>query len=294
MKKIVLLSVFLLFYSLTWAQEDTTNHVNQKRVNTILITGGVSYAATLVGLNELWYKNQEQSGFHFFNDNQEWQQIDKVGHFYTAYHISRFGVDAFLWAGMPRKKAYWYGGLAGFIFQTPIEILDGFSPTYGASYGDLIANTAGSAMVVGQYFAWDEIRIQPKFSFHRTEFAPMRPNVLGNTYLTELLKDYNGQTYWLSIDIYAFTKDYFKFPKWLNLAVGYGAEGMIYSSKENNQNIGLNPYRQYYLSLDIDTKRIKTRYKGLRVLLNIVDCVHLPLPTIEFSNQGTKFHPLYF
>ncbi len=143
-------------------------------------------------------------------------------------------MDALKWAGLPRKKAILIGSMAGFLFQSPIEILDGYSAEYGASVSDLAANAAGSLMVLGQYLAWDQIRIQPKFSFHRTQYAAIRPNSLGGNLPEQMLKDYNGQTYWLSCNISTFLKKDAKFPKWINVSLGYGGEGMIYATKSGN------------------------------------------------------------
>ena len=64
----------------------------------------------------------------------------------------------------------------------------------------------------------------PKFSFHTTKYASLRPNVLGSSLSEEIFKDYNGQTYWLSVNLHSFFKSS-KLPKWLNLAAGYGADG---------------------------------------------------------------------
>ena len=77
---------------------------------------------------------------------------------------------------------------------------------------------------------WNEARIKPKFSFTPTSFAQERPNVLGNGLHEEILKDYNGQTYWLSVDLYAFLNEESKFPKWLNFVFGYGVNNIVYAN----------------------------------------------------------------
>ncbi len=56
-----------------------------------------------------------------------------------------------------------------------------------------------------------------------------------------LLKDYNGQSYWLSFNVFSFL-DIEKIPKWLYLSLGYGGEGMI-SGKEFQPDI---PFYQRY------------------------------------------------
>lgn len=295
--KFILLIGLSLVINFSNAQDSTstlTPEQVKKRTKIVAYSSAGLYAASLVGMYELWYKNSENTSWHFFNDNAEWKQMDKVGHFYFAFHMSRAGTDIFKWTGIDRKKAIWYGGLLGFGFQTTIEILDGFQKEYGASWGDLLANTAGSFGVIAQELAWDEIRIMPKFSYHPSPYAHERPNTLGSTWNERMLKDYNGQTYWLSFDLYAFMKES-SFPKWLNVAMGYSANGMVYGRDQENIANGFNPYRQYYLGIDIDLSHIKTKSKFLNTCIYLLSTVKLPAPAIEMSNKnGFRFHPLYF
>ncbi len=220
--------------------------------------------------------------------------MDKTGHAMTAFQESRLSVDLLKWSGVPEKKAIIYGSLTGFILQSPIELFDGYSAEYGASGGDLVANATGSALVLGQYLLWKELRIQMKYSFHQTQYAKLRPNVLGAGLSEQLLKDYNGQTYWLCGNISSFLKKESKFPKWLNLAVGYGAEGMVYAETKDNVGKGYHSYRQFYLSFDIELTKIKTRSGFLKKVFYVVNLIHLPAPAIEFNKNGLKLHPLYF
>jgi hypothetical protein len=64
----------------------------------------------------------------------------------------------------------------------------------------------GTALFVSQELLWKEQRITPKFSFHTTQYAQYRPNVLGSSLAEQMLKDYNGQTYWLSVNLHSFYK----------------------------------------------------------------------------------------
>ncbi|HEX5112378.1 MAG TPA: DUF2279 domain-containing protein, partial [Saprospiraceae bacterium] len=248
MKAYSVLAILLSITSLLKAQDSLTNNavVNQKRLKTLIIAGGAGYGLTLYGLDKLWYNDSEQQSFQFFDDNDEWKQVDKLGHFYSAFYFSYGTSKALQWCNVPKKKSDLYGALTGFLVMVPIEILDGYSDAYGASSGDLIADAGGALFYLGQTMLWKEPRILPKFSFHTTHYATMRPEVLGNDYSSEMLKDYNGQTYWLSFDMDKFIK----FPKWLNIAAGYGAEGMVYANDRSNEAMGYHSYRQYYLSLD--------------------------------------------
>lgn len=284
------LTFFLIItLSLSLSAQDSTT-ISSNRLKTVIYGGSSLYGITIFGLNHLWYTNEPQSKFHFFNDNNEWLQVDKVGHGVTAFHISRIGVEVFEWAGLPRKKAIFWGSLSGMIFQTPIEILDGFSSAYGASWGDIVANTAGSGFLMSQYYLWDELRITPKFSFSKSKYATQRPNVLGSNLPEQVLKDYNGQTYWLSTNICSFLEDKSTFPKWVNFALGYGGEQMIYAETTTNKANGLTPYRQFYVSLDVDLTKIKSKSKFVNSALFLINTLKVPFPALEFTKNGTQFH----
>lgn len=273
--------------------------VDQSRINRFLLITGLGYSASQVGLYSLWYRDQPSQSFAFFNDAPQWKQVDKVGHAYSAYHLSHLGSRAFLKAGMPERKSYWYGALMGKMMLLPVEFFDAYSEAYGFSWADVAANTAGAALLPLQYELWGELRIHPKFSFMPTDFAPLRPNTLGNGLHEEILKDYNGQTYWLSFDLHRFLPGR-NFPKWLNLAVGYGAENMIFARDHENQAVGLAPYRQWYLALDLDLSHYRQepssfRNKLLNGMLYVVNLIHLPAPTLSYeAGRGFRFYPLYF
>jgi hypothetical protein len=294
--KLIFLSLILFFNSqtnLVQAQSVDSlqqEQVNKKRLRAFTLISTAGYGATLVGLSQLWYKDAGYQSFRFFNDNTEWKQIDKLGHFTSAFYLSYGAQRAYQWCGIKKKKADMLGALTGFAVLLPIEVLDGFSDAYGASTGDLLANGAGSLLFYGQQSLWNEIRIYPKFSFHSTVYSDIRPNVLGDEPLSRILKDYNGQTYWLAFDMDRFIR----FPKWLNIAAGYGAHEMVYARDWQNNEAGYSPYRQYYLSLDFDLTGIKTKSRVLNTLLFLVNVIKLPAPALELSKKGVRFHPAYF
>ncbi len=272
--------------------------LNKKRLYWVAGVEGGLWVTSLVALHQAWYKDYSTGDFHFFNDNSEWMQVDKVGHATTTYFVGKVGYDMLRWAGVPEKKSILYGGSLGFFYMTTVEIFDGYSDGWGFSWSDMLANALGSGLFMGQQALWHEQRFFLKYSFHTTQYAQYRPDLLGSSFAEQMLKDYNGQTYWLSANIHSFLKRDSRFPKWLNIAIGYGAEGMT-GAFENPDEIDGKPlphfdrYRQYYLTLDVDLTRIKTRSKFLRGLFNVLSFVKIPMPTVEFSEKGTKFYPLY-
>lgn len=274
-----------------FAQQDT---INNKRLKTLIVAETVGYTATMTGLYTLWYKDVPSSSFHFFNDNDEWLQMDKIGHGVTAYYVGFAGYEALKWSGISEKKSVWYGGTLGLFLLTSVEVFDGFSSDWGFSWGDVAVNTAGSGFFIAQQLAWQEQRVLLKYSFHQTEYSEKRPNLLGENLAQNMLKDYNGQTYWMSANIASFLGEESKFPKWLNVAVGYGGDGML-GAFSNNVFPKIERKRQYYLSLDVDLTRIKTKSKFANTVLGAFGFLKFPLPTVEFNSKSTtNFYWLYF
>lgn len=268
-----------------------------KRRNTVIISEAVVSSAVLVGLNQVWYADYPRSDFHWINDNSEWLQMDKAGHVFSCYHLGSFGQQTLAWSGMSEKNQLIYGSTLGLAFMSVVEVMDGYSSNWGASLGDVAANVTGTALFVSQQLAWKEQRIVPKFSFHQTHYAPQRPEVLGKSLNEQILKDYNGQTYWLSVNVHSFFKKS-RLPQWLNVALGYGAEGMITGDDQPEAGVVLSEaqrYRQFYLSLDADLTKIKTKSHTLKTIFSIFNTIKIPAPTFEINSRGgSKFHYIYF
>src|SRR5574343_1127104 len=100
---------------------------HKKRVLFVAGTHIVLWAATYTALNKAWYKGYPKSKFHFFNDMNEWNGMDKAGHVWTAYQLSKASAHSWAFAAMNKKKSIIYGSASGLAFQSLIEIQDGFS-----------------------------------------------------------------------------------------------------------------------------------------------------------------------
>jgi hypothetical protein len=196
MRKVISFCLICLCLNAVGQADSTRN----KRLNTVITVSAIGYGASVIALSQLWYKDSGFTSFHFFNDNSQWNQMDKAGHFFTTYQLSRVGDNVLRWSGVEGKKAALWGSIIGTAILIPIKILDGFS------YGDMIANLAGSAFYLGQDLLRNEQRIKAKYSFHQTSLAKVSPDLLGDGLAQEFIKDYNGQTYWLSFDVHAFAK----------------------------------------------------------------------------------------
>lgn len=263
--------------------------VVKKNVIKVVTRSAAIYAAGMTTLSFAWYDQNRQS-FTWFDDTEEWKQMDKAGHFFTTFHVSRVMSANFRKAGLNTNKAALAGSLSSFLALTSIEILDGYAPRYGASTSDIGANLIGGLFYFFQRNKENDPLFYPKFSFYPSNLASRRPEMLGKNFSEQILKDYNGQTYWLSVDMDQIST----FPVWLNVAIGHGATGMIYARDKQNNEVGLSPYRKWYLGLDIDLSDIQTKRRLLRQIFSVVRIIRIPAPAIEFSNGKFTISPLGF
>ena len=271
-----------------------SEHFNKTRFVEVVAGESVLTAVATIGLQYLWYKKYPKSHFHFFNDNNEWLQMDKVGHATSVYNISAFQYNLMRWSGVNAGTAKWVGGLSGLAYLTVIEIMDGFSKEWGFSKGDMIANISGAALFTGQQALWNQQKMELRFSFHKTIFAKYNPNMLGANLPERAIKDYNGQSYWLSFNIYSFLNKNNNFPKWINADIGYGADGMT-GAVHNPTTVNGKPIpsfernRKFFLGVDgAFTKHGNTPFPSW------INLFRIPTPVLELKKNKVTFRPFYF
>jgi len=222
--------------------------------------------------------------------------MDKTGHFVTSYYLGLLGYKSLRWAGLDKNRSLIYGGSCGLIYLTSIEILDGFSEGWGFSIGDMAANISGTGIFIAQEHFFEKQYIIAKYSYKKSIYTKNdTSSFLGKTFLENTLKDYNGQTYWLSIDINSITNRKI-LPYYMNIAIGYSAEGMYRAEKKYDNLYGTSRYRQYFISFDIDITKIKTKNKLIKTVTKCFAFIKIPFPTIEFNNsrnKNIKFYWLY-
>lgn len=305
----IVISVLFVFFALIASAGTYVADTSGPKTNRVWIVGtgqAALWTGTFVALNKAWYANYPKESFHLFNDWPEWQQMDKAGHVWTSYQISRISGDMWKWTGIDERKAVWLGGASGVAFQSIIEILDGFSAEWGFSLTDMAANVTGSALYVGQALGWKQQRLSVKLSYFPYDYpSPYQSRVnslFGSPGIERVLKDYNSQTYWVSANL----RDFFpssRIPAWLNISMGYNARLML-GGRENKwtDEAGVvydyndvPRYRRIFLSADIDLTRIKTKSPFLRSVFSALNTLKIPAPAIEYNTTGQwKFHGIYF
>lgn len=268
----------------------SSGKINKTKLFTAIALESAFYAGGMSYLNFIWYKDHNRAPLHFDNDTRAYLQCDKFGHMYSAYIESYIGYKLLRNAGVKKGPALLYGGTLGLILQTPIEIFDGIYDGWGFSWGDEIANTVGTCLMIGQELLFDDQILKYKWSYWPSPYPLTSSGHLVNEWYNRIILDYNAHTYWLSVPLIKIMP-VSKIPPWLALSLGYGANGMMgkYENVTSYNGIPVLPterYRQYLLSLDIDWTKIKTNNKLLRAILNCMVFIKLPFPAVEFNSLG--------
>ena len=260
----------------------------------------ILYSATLVGLLIAWYALDTTVPFHWFNDSAGWLFVDKFGHFYIAFIECSILSKVWRWTGLTEKRCILIASGIAFVSQSSYEIFDGFSASYGASATDILANAMGVAVFVMQFNFFKRLFLSLKFSFHATSFAHLRPIIFGDSIIQQILKDYNGQTYWFTFDLNELTRRRV-LPSWLFITVGYGGDGMlggddnVWTSEDGEVHDYSHVVRtsRVMFSIDFNWSRITNKY--VRYLCHIFTYIKFPTPTVEINvAKGFRFHWIYF
>ena len=294
---------------------------DRRRFGRSLALAGTLYAATATGLWFAWYDDFETGPFQLIDDRREWEYMDKLGHGYTAYHYTRWSNQGLRWSGTRRPLRLALAGGMGILLQSTVEVMDGYSVAWGFSWADMAYNTAGTSLFIGQELAFREQRIRPKFSAFRQNHsrqpvpathadAPVRSladraeMLYGDGPWSRFLKDYNGQTVWLSTNpaVLAGFGESAPLP-WLNLSVGYSPRN-VYGAYTNTWGQDGAVYlgddiatreREWILSLDIDFERIPARRPAVRTLLHLLNHMKFPAPALILNDaRSPSWRWLYY
>lgn len=305
--------------------------LHKGRFWTALGAGTAAYSAAMIGLHKAWYADYPAGRFHSFDDSKEWNQMDKMGHFLTAYNESRWIYGGARWVGFGPKRAAWLGFAGGQFIQTSLEVFDGFSTQWGFSWSDIGFNLLGSGLFLGQQLGWGEQRITLKMSAWPVQYPsdriyPATPagsdrwttleqrarELYGTGPVSLFLKNYNTLAVWASVNPRSFLGDRAAWwPRWLNVAAGMGADNLFagfgyeWQADKNCSGPDCLTYRispedyprtrQFFLSLDVDLTRLPVRNRFLRTLLGAVNILKFPAPALEWNSRGRIiFHPVYF
>jgi len=253
----------------------------------VILVGGLlagSMAAVHLYQQQGWWADNRAS-FHFEEDLDYGLWVDKIGHFYGTTVWSYSIRKTLEWANVPERASLWWGSGGALIFQTFLEIEDGFS-TWGFDRVDFAFNVMGAAWPIAQYYAPALQSFNLKLSYHPSQLLGTAggEGFEGQKHL--VFDDYEGQTFWLSVRVHDFLPEGAKsvWPDFLCLAVGYGARDIT----------GANPTPVVFIAPDLDmTRIIPANTSFLKTLGEALNFIHMPLPAVQIS-PGAIWYGIYF
>lgn len=224
-----------------------------------------------------WWKDQ-RGPFHFADDWEYAMFADKLGHFFDGAFVQTLYQGAFEWAGFRKTTSVWIGAGFSILYMTDIEIEDGFATTWGFSPGDQLFNVAGAMYPVAQHYFEPLKNYNMKWSYY-----PSEELTSGNKH-GAFLDDYNGQTYWLTVDVHnLLPKKAKKFwPQVIDIVFGYGVEHYTDFDKR---------YQNWYFGFDLNWEKIIPGDSSFMLWFkNVLNHFRFfPLPVMRFNMHQTTY-----
>lgn len=262
-------------------KEDTTHSFLSRKT---AITIGVSvHSALAIVLEYRWWWRGNYHPFRFEVEgflNDYSLGVDKVGHFFTSYFYFNALYRTMRWGGYDESAATWASVVVPVLYATSLEIGDGFS-IYQFGPDDLVANFLGIGYGVLQ-LKYPILRdFNFKWSYYPAgKYAASLDHPLSN--------DYDGHIYWLSFRMHNLLPESMSryWPKFLNLAIGYGAKN---SSLESTGPMK----RKYAIALDYNLTELPLTGETWETVKNIFDLLHFPAPGVRnVEGERPQFKPL--
>ena len=237
---------------------------------TLLLNAGSMGGIFIYGVTKWDYAKSS-----FFFKSEGWFErtaidggADKVGHFFDSYAASHLYSYVYRKWGYTDKEANLYGALSSLGATLFMELADGFSPTQGFSYEDMITNIVGC----GVGYVWGKYaNLASKIDF-RIEYLPQfNSNFFG------LFTSYERQKFLIALkaDGFNFIKN--PYLRYLEFHVGYYVRGY----QDYEQGGPDDRRRTIYVGLGFNVSRLLQKYVNTRVL----DYIQIP-----YTSLNEDFH----
>ncbi len=278
-KTIVKTLILILFLNFSFAQVRDTSKVNTFRLG--LVIGASAVILTLAHLQQYssWWKG-ELTKFHFKDDFNQVLQADKLGHAYFSYLISDLLGRSLQWSGVEKNSALIWGGIGSLLFQTYVEIEDGFRPNLGFSVSDEIANFIGASFP----YAREKFKTLQILNYKMSIFPSEKFKSGAHRFIVD---DYESLYFWLSFDLAKILRSEF-FKTWyidfFDIAIGYSVKKIDWNG---------NGEREFFLAIDYDFTKIKIDSWLLKQIFHLLNYYHFPAPTLKIAPH-LKFYPFKF
>jgi hypothetical protein len=279
---IVVLVSLTVAYSNGQSEPDTGRGLSPVR---LAVVGGVTagtVAAIHIYQQNAWWKGH-RSSFHFREDLVYACNVDKLGHLYAASTLTFCFGKSLSWAGLSESSGLLWGAVGSSLFQTYVEIEDGFSEYWGFDRVDFAGDLVGAWYPYFQY----RFPVLKNFQF-RFSYLPKNAGeasaIPGQT--KTILDDYEGQTIWLTVTPGGLLPDSWGgwWPRFLALALGVSVRN----------NVSPDRHLVWYIAPDLDMKHIIPQDTPfLRLLSEALNFIHFPMPAVQVA-PGMVWYGLYF
>lgn len=283
MKKLIFILVAILQFtnsqSVTHTQHDSLFLGVERK--TLLNYSLVAYSLSSFYVEYQWWWKGDYRKFAFGNDgflNNYSLGVDKAGHFYTSYFYFNALYEFMEWGGFDEQTKLITSITIPTFYALSIELNDGFTGFSFSGY-DLTANMLGISYGVLQR----QFPIFRNFKF-KWSYYPSGKIIVTAENKFPIASDYDGHIYWLSIDVDGLLPKDMKgyWPKFLNLAVGYGAINVSHEKAGIGETNARGPEtRKFAVSLDYNLGSFDVDGDFLYTFRNIVDYFHFPAPGIK-------------
>lgn len=297
--------LFILFYSNIFSQEvnnkssldSSESSINWNR--TALI--GCSIVAVNTGLwflyNDVYYSNQKKVKMHSRSDWFNYTlNIDKLGHIHSTLTLHKLSTQASRWCNFSEENSLWIGSAISWFHMLQIELSDSRYEKWGFSWEDFSSNTIGALYPNLQYYFPLMKSFNLKFSYHPSGHFKQK-------YVDQFIEDYEGKTYWLTINIHDLLPSSLKpyWFDWLQIAIGYGGEKLIVPHTKSPwwkyNSVGKKGLgeQEWYISFDYDLIGLfKPENNSFwYTLLENLNLLHFPSPAIRIS-PSSIYYGIYF
>ena len=279
MKFLISALILVFVFNISFPQDRDSSRVNPYRLGFVLGMGvGVLTVAHLQQYNS-WWKG-ELTSFHFRDDFNHVLNADKFGHAYFSFLLSDLLGRSLRWAGVGENSALIWGGIGSLLFQTYVEVEDGFRPTLGFSISDWVSNVVGAFLP----YARSKFEFLKVVNFKMSMFPSEKFKSGAHRFIVD---DYESLYFWLSFDISRILN--LKFSKfWVidffDIAVGYSVKQIDWRG---------NGKREIFLSIDYDLTKIPLKVWLLRQIFHLLNYYHLPSPSLRIS-PNFRFYVIKF
>ncbi len=244
----------------------------------------VLVAAGFVG--EAIVTNREYMGQRWQPFRTEWKimdqglHLDKGGHMGTGYLEAMIDYELYLWSGFDEVTASWLAFGTSSVFHIFREWHEGFGPGFGFDPGDVGYGMLGASFIpLRVLWPWFT-NVQLRWSFVPTG----RPFAGDPNYFW--IKDYGGQTNWLSVNLFPEGKDLgsWQFLKGLCIEIGL-SKAAYHTASHGSEDVPV----VVWLSLGLDLTRYHDAW-----WTRLLGWLKFPFPAVRIdATRGTpRFRPL--